>query len=130
MIPYQPSELMKMRLMHQRRHKVPHHNVMLPLEQQHGVFLIRTKQGGVPIPHRLHGRALKHKVLLMMTSVQSCTAGTRAEPGGPQYTRPTYLAIDGSLEILYRSNVCMQQALRGCIDGAPSCRNLADLATN
>ena len=34
------------------------------------VFISRTIQGRVPIPHTLHGRALKHKEPLIMRSMQ------------------------------------------------------------
>ena len=48
-------------------------NVTLQHGQLHGVFR-RTEQGRVPIPHTLHGRALEHKVPLIMDSMHRCPA--------------------------------------------------------
>ena len=45
------------------------HTGVLPHGQLHGVYS-RTEQGRVPISHTLHGRALKHKVPLIMQSMQ------------------------------------------------------------
>ena len=63
--------------------KVCHpHNVALPHKQLHGGFS-RTEQGRVPIPHTLHGRALKHTVSLIMKSMQIAPLAQALGPGNP-----------------------------------------------
>ena len=44
------------------------HNVLLPHTQLHGT-LSRAQQGRVTIPHRLHGRAFKDQMSLIMNSI-------------------------------------------------------------
>ena len=58
------------------------HNVTLPHEQVHGV-VSRTEQGRVPIPHTLHGRAPKHKMPLIMKSMQIAPLAQALGPGNP-----------------------------------------------
>ena len=51
-------------------------------EQLHGVRG-RAEQGRVPIPHTLHGRALKHKVPFIMNSMQIAPLAQALGPGDP-----------------------------------------------
>ena len=80
-----------MRLMHHQEHHLGHlktilavvcytHNVTLPHEQLHSV-LSRTEQGRVPIPHTLHGRTFKHKMALIMKSMQVAPLAQALGPG-------------------------------------------------
>ena len=45
------------------------HNVLLPHKQLHGT-LSRAEQSRVTIPHRLHSRAFKHQLSLIINSMQ------------------------------------------------------------
>ena len=84
-----------MRLLHHQEHHLGHqartaildevchpHNVALPHQQLHGV-VSRTEQGSVPIPTTLHGRALKHKMPLIMKSMQMAPLAQALGPGNP-----------------------------------------------
>ena len=123
----QPPGLMKMRLMHYQEHHLGHqapqtildevchpHNAALPHEQLHGV-VSRTEQGRVPNSHTLHGRALKHKMPLIMKSMQILPLPQwhKRWALGTPVRRPSTTGNEW-LPILKRSNVRMQRALRGC----------------
>ena len=136
----QPPGLMKMRLMHHQEHhlghQAPQNNpgrsvpppiVALPHKQLHGVFS-RTEQGRVPITHTQHGRALEHKMPLIMNSMQIAPLAQALGPGTP-VRRPS-TAGNEWLPFLKRSNVRMQRALSGCITKGPGCRNPAGLANH
>ena len=59
------------------------HNVLLPHKQLHGT-LNRAEQSRVTIPHRLHGRALKDQMSLIMNSMQVALLAQPLVPWGPR----------------------------------------------
>ena len=96
------------------------HNLMLPHEQLHHVLAGLNKTGHQS--HIVHGRAFKHKLPLIMMSMQIAPF-TSAGPGEARCTGPTQQALMCPHRKMQPAR--MQQSLRGRINRAPGCHNQA-----